>query len=95
MGQNLKYQGKLTLSNEPVLLDHLEENDDRACLQYANTFCFSKNKDGMDPESTMKQVALELKRQESEIRKKRIKQERLLALSKQYNLLEKQYNDWE
>ncbi|XP_041901283.1 uncharacterized protein LOC121672624 isoform X1 [Corvus kubaryi] len=95
VGKNLRYEDRSPLGNEPVILDLLEENDDRACLQYDNTFCFSKNKDGMDPENTMKQVTLDLKRQESEIRKKRIEQERLLALSKQYDLLEKQYNDWE
>lgn len=94
VGKNLNYENRFTLSNEPVILDLLEENDDGACLQYDKTFCFSKNKEGIGPESKMKQVAQELKRQESEMRKKRVEQERLKTLSEQYDNLERQYTDW-
>lgn len=54
VGRNLKYENKLTLNKEPVILDLVQANDDRACLQYDRTFCFSKNKEGVDPEGKMK-----------------------------------------
>ncbi|RMC22275.1 hypothetical protein DUI87_00586 [Hirundo rustica rustica] len=56
---------------EPVILDLLEDQDDRVCLKYDRMFCFSRNKEGVDPESKMKQVSQELGKQEAEMRKKK------------------------
>ncbi|RMC04319.1 hypothetical protein DUI87_19138 [Hirundo rustica rustica] len=53
-----------------------------------------KNEEGLDPESKTELIAQELKRQESEARKKRVEQERLKTLSEHYEHLEKQYSDW-
>lgn len=53
-----------------------------------------RNKDGMDPEHSIKQIALKIKRQESEMRRKRLEQERLQMLSKQYDQMERQYDEW-
>ncbi|OWK63996.1 Gag-Pol polyprotein [Lonchura striata] len=33
------------------------DQDDRVCLQYDKMFCFTKDKEGMDPENKMKQVS--------------------------------------
>lgn len=94
VGRNLKYKNRLALNNEPVILDLLEDNDDRVCLQIDKTFCFSRNKERVELESKIKQVAQEFKRQEPAIRQRRIEQERLKTLSEQYDQLEKQYSDW-
>lgn len=94
VGKNLKYENRLPSSNESVIIDLLEGDDDRSSLQFNNTVCFSRDREGMDPGSKMKQVAQELRRQESEMRKRRSEQERLKTLSEQYDQLEKQYDDW-
>lgn len=69
--KNLRYENRWT-NCEPVTIDLLEENDNRICAQFDNTFCFTMNREGMDPESKIKQVALEIRKQESELRKKRL-----------------------
>uniref|UniRef100_A0A674H2S3 Envelope glycoprotein n=1 Tax=Taeniopygia guttata TaxID=59729 RepID=A0A674H2S3_TAEGU len=94
VGNNLKYENRVPLETEPVILDLLGDQDDRVCLQYDKMFCFTKDKEGMDPENKMKQVMQEVKRQEAEIRKKRLEQEKLKSLSEQYDQLEKQYAKW-
>lgn len=48
--KNLKHNGEFTINNEPIMLDFLEENDDRICWQYDKMFCFSKNKERLDSE---------------------------------------------
>lgn len=62
VGGNSKYKKKFSLENEPVILDLLEDQDDRVCLQYDRTFCFSRNKEGVGPENKIRQVSQELKR---------------------------------
>lgn len=69
--KNLKYENKLFLKDE-LVIDLLEDHDDWACLQFDKIFCFSRNKEGVDPESKMKQVGQELTRQESEMRKRKV-----------------------
>lgn len=92
--KNLKHEEKTLLGNEPIVLDLLKNDDDRICLQFDKTFCFSRSEDALDPESKMKLITQELKKLESEARKKRVEQERLKTLSEHYEQLEKQYNDW-
>ncbi|TRZ12014.1 hypothetical protein HGM15179_015077 [Zosterops borbonicus] len=94
VGKNLKHEGKMISGNEPIVLDLLRHDDDRTCLQFDETFCFSKNEEGLDPESKMQMLTQELRRQESEAKRKRIEQERLKTLSEHYEQLEKQYKDW-
>ncbi|RMC21870.1 hypothetical protein DUI87_02741 [Hirundo rustica rustica] len=53
VGKNLKFETETSLKGEPVILDLLEDQDDRVCLQYDRMFCFSRNKEGVDPESKM------------------------------------------
>uniref|UniRef100_A0A8U8AQR7 Uncharacterized protein n=1 Tax=Geospiza parvula TaxID=87175 RepID=A0A8U8AQR7_GEOPR len=72
-----------------------QANDDRVCLQYDRAVCFARNKDGLDPEGKMKEITQELKRSESELRKKRVEQERLKTLSEQYEQPVRQYADGE
>lgn len=91
--KNLKYETKLCLRNEPVILNLLEDQDDRVCLQYDRIFCSSKNKERVDPKSKIKQVTQELKRHEAEIRKNKIEKKRLRTLSEQYEHLERQYTN--
>lgn len=38
---NSKYENKLSIGNKLVILGLLEASDDRVCLQYDKTFCFS------------------------------------------------------
>lgn len=95
VGRNLKFHRKLILNREPFILDLVQANDDRVCLQYDRAVCFMKNKEGIDPKSKMKQITQELKRGESELRKKRVEQERMKTLSGQYEQLEKRYADRE
>ena len=59
MGKNLKFENRLILDGKPIIIDLLEENDKRACAQFDNTICFSRNKEGMNPESKIEQIALE------------------------------------
>lgn len=42
----------------------------------------------------MRQIAQELKKQESEARKRSMEQEKIKTLSEQYEQLEQQYSDW-
>ncbi|XP_058696093.1 uncharacterized protein LOC131579745 isoform X1 [Poecile atricapillus] len=93
-GKNVKHEAKLTFNNEPIILDLLKSDDENSCLQFDPVFCFSKDEEGLDPESKIKQIAIDMKRQEMENKKKRLEQERLNSLSKQYELLEKQYDNW-
>lgn len=67
---------------------HSEVAYEQVCLQYGRTFCFVRDERGIDPKSRMKQIAQELRKQESEARKKSTKQEMLKALSEQYEQLE-------
>ncbi|RMC05573.1 hypothetical protein DUI87_18770 [Hirundo rustica rustica] len=66
VGKNLKREKETSLDNEPIILDLFRSDDDRICLHFDKTFCFSKNEEGLDPESKMELIAQELKRQESE-----------------------------
>uniref|UniRef100_A0A8C0VC15 Uncharacterized protein n=1 Tax=Cyanistes caeruleus TaxID=156563 RepID=A0A8C0VC15_CYACU len=93
-GRNLKHETKVSFSNEPIVLDLLKNDDDRVCLQFDQVICFAKDEDGSDPENKIKQLTLELKRQEMENKRKRLEQERLNSLSEQYEQLEKQYDNW-
>ncbi|RMC21403.1 hypothetical protein DUI87_02267 [Hirundo rustica rustica] len=88
VGQNEKLQ-TAALTNGPILLDMLEENDERVCLRMDKVFCFSKDEEGLDPENKIQKVALEFKRQELAAKKKRMEQERMRTLSEQYEQLEK------
>lgn len=65
-GLNVKFDSKFTLSREPVILDLARVNDDRVCLQYDRVVCFTKNKDGEDPEGRMREITQELKRVRTE-----------------------------
>lgn len=80
VGRNIKFDSKFTLNKEPIILDLVHANDDRVCLQYDRAVCFVRNKDGKDPEGKMKEITQELKRRESELRKKRVEQERMKTL---------------
>ncbi|RMC19789.1 hypothetical protein DUI87_03353 [Hirundo rustica rustica] len=93
VGQNEKLK-TASLSNGPIILDLLNKNDERVCLKLEGTFCFSKNEEGMDPESKIQKVAQELKRQEEEAKRKRMEQERMRSLNEQYEQLERQSSDW-
>ncbi|RMC11973.1 hypothetical protein DUI87_11106 [Hirundo rustica rustica] len=93
VGNNVKLN-TASLNSGPIILDLLNENDERVCLKLEGTFCFFKNEEGMDPENKIQKVAQELKRRESEAKRKRMEQERIRTLSEQYKQLEKQYSDW-
>ncbi|TRZ06436.1 hypothetical protein HGM15179_020671, partial [Zosterops borbonicus] len=93
-GRNLKHEENVFFNNEPIILDMMKNYDSRVCLQFDQTLCFSRNEEEMDPESKVRQITLELKRQEAETRKRRIEQERLKSLSEHYEQLERQYGDW-
>ncbi|RMC03393.1 hypothetical protein DUI87_20590 [Hirundo rustica rustica] len=93
VGNNVKLN-TASLNSGPIILDLLNENDERVCLRLEGTSCFSKNEEGIDPEKKIQKVAQALKRQESEVKRKRIEQERIRSLSEQYEQLERQYNDW-
>lgn len=69
VGQNLKHSGS-DIRNALVIMDLLDENDDKICLQYERMFCFSKNADGVSAESKAEEMSLEQKRKEVQIRKK-------------------------
>ncbi|RMC20662.1 hypothetical protein DUI87_01514 [Hirundo rustica rustica] len=61
VGKNLKHEKETSLGNEPIILDLLRNDDDRICLQFDKTFCFSRNEEGLYPESKMELIAQELK----------------------------------
>ncbi|TRZ10324.1 hypothetical protein HGM15179_016784 [Zosterops borbonicus] len=50
-GRNLKHEEKVFFNNEPIILDLMKNDDSSVCLQFDQTFCFSRNEEGMDPES--------------------------------------------
>lgn len=95
MARNTKFDSKVTLNKDPLILDLGPANDDRACLQYDRVVCFAKNKNSEDPEGRMKEITQELKRRESELIKQRVEQEQLKTLGEQYEILERQYSDGE
>ncbi|RMC00706.1 hypothetical protein DUI87_22733 [Hirundo rustica rustica] len=70
VGQNKKLQ-TTSLSGGPILLDLLSENGERVCFKLEKVFCFSKDEEGLDPENKIQKVALELKRQELEAKRKK------------------------
>lgn len=69
MTKNMKFDSKITLNKDPLILDLAPTNNHRVCLQYDRVVCFAKNKNNEDPERKMREITQELKRKESESRR--------------------------
>ncbi|KAF4796674.1 hypothetical protein TURU_082024 [Turdus rufiventris] len=81
VGKNLKFENGLISDGKPIIIDLLEENDEQVCAQFENTFCFSRNKESMDPESKTEQIALEktrIRNEKEETRTRKVENLKLI-----------------